>query len=259
MKLETININDYSFSQLETLENELFHKKSLPFLSVVQSVEGSYGIGIDTPNQEYTGEMGAFIAPRDKLQFITHYTNPSSKVMRAHWIFLDVTVNSVFRLEDLYDFPVILPNCYNNEVYHILQNILQNKSLCADLSEIYKLIDILLKIGTQKPPVENLMNDIKVYINENYKKKITPNRLASSLGISVPTLFRKFQAYFNCTPANYINNIRLQNASVLLEKTNKYVKEIAMEVGFDDVYYFSKLFKNKYDKSPLEYRRSLPK
>lgn len=71
--------------------------------------------------------------------------------------------------------------------------------------------------------------------------------MANDLNISIPTLFRKFSQYFAVSPSNYINDIRLQKASFMLEKTDLKIKEIAARIGFDDEFYFSKLFKKNMD------------
>ena len=75
--------------------------------------------------------------------------------------------------------------------------------------------------------------------------------------MSVPTVFRKFKAGFGMTPANYINSVRLAQAAVMLEMTQKPAGSIGYEVGFEDVFYFSKLFKQKYGVAPTMYRERM--
>lgn len=48
----------------------------------------------------------------------------------------------------------------------------------------------------------------------------------------------------------YLIHLRLQHASYLLQDRNLRVKEIAQQVGYDDICYFSKLFKKHYEISP---------
>ena len=49
---------------------------------------------------------------------------------------------------------------------------------------------------------------------------------------------------------------RLEKSSQLLRETEKSIKEITSDVGYNDQNYFSKLFKNKYGLSPTEYRNN---
>ncbi len=257
MKIETIYVKQYNASKAVNFKNDLFHKKSLPVLSIVQAIEGSYGIAIDNESEQNTGTMGAFIAPSEKTQHITHYLNPTTKVMRAHWIFLDIIINERYRFDSLFDFPILLPTEYQTEVNKIINYVSSNENICDNLSEIYKLVKILLEIASPKIGLDPLMNDISLYVNKHYKEKITAEQLSNQFSMSTTTLFRKFKAFFNKTPANYINDIRLSQSTVLLEITDLPIYSICEEVGFDDVFYFSKLFKSKYEVSPSIYRKQV--
>lgn len=259
MNINTIDIVRYSTSHLICTEDRLFHKKSLPILSVVQALEGSYGIGIDTPIEQLTGTMGTFIAPKKKMQYITHYVNQNTKIMRAHWIFLDVIINGMYALDDIFDFPVLMPLQYNQQVHDIIASVESNNDLCDNLSDIYKLIKIFLAIGTPKLDFDHQMNEILRYINQHYAEAIAPGQLAGFFGLSTATLFRKFKKLQGLTPSNYVNSVRLAQASMMLETTDYPIGQICMEVGIEDVYYFSRLFKFKYGLSPLNYRKQVRK
>ena len=56
------------------------------------------------------------------------------------------------------------------------------------------------------------------------------------------------------TSIEYTNNYRLEKASALLSSTDKSIMEISLDVGFNSVSYFNKLFKNKYKLTPKEFR-----
>ena len=66
--------------QSSSCEN-LKRVKILPYLSIVQSVEGSYDIALGNGNTYQTGENGFFIAPSNVQQTITHHVNPKSGTM----------------------------------------------------------------------------------------------------------------------------------------------------------------------------------
>ena len=254
MEISSIIIQYLCSSEMEFTQNGLRHIKSLPYLSIVQSVEGSYGIQIDRSPVMTTGDLGFFVAPRDKMQYITHYVNPTTGRMRAQWIFLDVIINHKFQLEELYDFPVVYPAEYNSAFYTLIRSIIEASSPCKKMSQTYLLLDLLLEKAVPKPASENMITELRKYISEHFKDKLTPELLAKQFNISLPTLYRKFHAGFDASPVEYINSVRLQNASLLLEYTNQTVKEISKSVGFDNEFYFSRLFKQKYKLSPQNYR-----
>jgi AraC-like DNA-binding protein len=59
------------------------------------------------------------------------------------------------------------------------------------------------------------------------------------------------------SPINYLIKIRLEKASFLLKKNKEIsIKEISKLVGYEDAYYFSKLFKKYYDISPVQFKRN---
>lgn len=72
------------------------------------------------------------------------------------------------------------------------------------------------------------------------------------------SITRKFEAEFYMTPKQYLNNYRLMEGARRLRTTGQSVARIAEEVGYQNVYYFSKQFKKKFNCSPSEYRQQTP-
>ena len=65
-----------------SVENEgLRHVKILPYLSIVQSTEGSYDISLENGEVKQTGSGGFFIAPAHAKQTIVHHVDPESRKM----------------------------------------------------------------------------------------------------------------------------------------------------------------------------------
>jgi signal transduction histidine kinase/AraC-like DNA-binding protein len=77
--------------------------------------------------------------------------------------------------------------------------------------------------------------------------------LADEVGMSRMQLFRKLKALTNQTPSEFIRTIRLKRAAQLMEKKFGNVAEITYEVGFNNLSYFAKCFKELYGMSPSEY------
>jgi len=65
---------------------------------------------------------------------------------------------------------------------------------------------------------------------------------------------REFKKYFNSTPTDYINYMKLEYAAQLLKNTDMDVIDICYECGYDGLSYFYKMFKNKYNLTPGRYR-----
>ena len=78
--------------------------------------------------------------------------------------------------------------------------------------------------------------------------------LASELGMSQSTLIRKIKKLLDTTPNNYVNMRRMSVAAGLLRDSHgNNITEICYSVGFTNVSYFAKCFKEQYGVTPTEY------
>jgi len=254
MDIKTLEIKSMSGDVLRGNFENILHIKSLPYLSVVQSVHGSYEIGLSGAFPVFTETGGAFVAPADANQYIVHHNGPNG-YMEAQWAFLQIIVNDLFTLEDVFDLPLLLPAKYRAILSELLLVIRSDTSLCRKYAAAYQLTDLLIAHST----VKNTVFDpsaalLKKYIDEHYHESLSATDLANVAICSVPNLYRLFRKHFHLSPHNYINKVRLEKASVLLENSIQSVTEISEAVGFEDPVYFSRLFKNSYQLSPQKYR-----
>ena len=93
--------------------------------------------------------------------------------------------------------------------------------------------------------------------NENYNKPLCIEDYAAKHHMSVSWFIRNFKEYTESTPTQYILSLRISNAQTLLESTNYNITEIAEIVGYDNPFYFSRLFKKQSGVSPSEFRNQL--
>ncbi|MDL2317769.1 AraC family transcriptional regulator [Eubacteriales bacterium OttesenSCG-928-A19] len=96
--------------------------------------------------------------------------------------------------------------------------------------------------------------EILSYIHAHYAEKITMDDIARHVSISRSECFRCFKRFMNKKPVEYINEYRLSKAVRLLCGTGKSITEICAECGFVSASYFSKLFRQLYGLTPLQYR-----
>ncbi len=99
-----------------------------------------------------------------------------------------------------------------------------------------------------------ILQNLKNYIELHFKTKHSASDYAELLHITPKALAKITKNHFNRTLTNLIAERIIIEAKRELYLTNKPVKEIAYELGYDDEHYFSRFFKNNADVSPQMYR-----
>ena len=117
------------------------------------------------------------------------------------------------------------------------------------------------EISSDDGKSENLQDSqksiIKKYIKENYKRDISAGDVAGILGYSDVYFSKIFKQLFDDTFINYLTNLRIEKAKVLLKDVSFNIKEVGASVGYTDSNYFTKVFKRAVGMSPSEYRGSV--
>ncbi|KPU43848.1 HTH-type transcriptional regulator YesS [Oxobacter pfennigii] len=93
------------------------------------------------------------------------------------------------------------------------------------------------------------------YLKQHYAGDININHAANSVHLSPHYLSRLFKEELGITIIEYLTEIRLEAAKDLLVNTGLTINEVAGQVGYQDITYFSRLFKKRQGISPGEYRR----
>lgn len=80
------------------------------------------------------------------------------------------------------------------------------------------------------------------------------DELAEEAGVSRYHFVRRFRAQTGQSPIQYFIHLKMQHACQVLDSDERPVKQVAMELGYEDAYYFSRLFKKVMGVSPQQYR-----
>jgi DNA-binding response OmpR family regulator len=86
---------------------------------------------------------------------------------------------------------------------------------------------------------------------------LTIEGLSRALGVSRVQLHRKLTALTGRSASDLLREYRLSRAADLLRKNVGNVSEVAYQVGFDNLSYFTKAFRQKYDMTPSEFKQSV--
>jgi len=103
--------------------------------------------------------------------------------------------------------------------------------------------------------VMKLAERTEAYLRTNYQKELSNETLAEALHFHPNYVVRCMKEIYQCTPMEYLMRYRLEQAKLLLLKTQWSVAHVAEYVGFNYVPYFSSCFKRHTGMSPLAWRK----
>lgn len=121
--------------------------------------------------------------------------------------------------------------------------------LCVKLSRLYSFENL-----NERDSAINLAKAM-AYIESNYTENMTVSYLAKLSNYSERQFIRVFKSAYGCRCTEYITSLRINKATKLLKSTKANISQIATECGFDDINYFSRVFKKLHGITPTEYRK----
>lgn len=231
------------------------HTKVLPYLSVVQAVEGSYDIQLDNGKTYNTGNGGFFIAPANVHQRIVHNVSPTSKKIVCRWVFIKIKINDIYSFDEKFGFPTILPQNIKSEMNTVFDELFYSDNAFDEYICYYKIVKLLSLVANEKEQrLSPYIEEVLQYIKDNYREKISVEDIAAQVQLSSSHLFAVFKKQMGVSPISFLNSYRMSIAAKQLQATANPINQISAEVGIEDSIYFNKIFKKHYQMSPTEYR-----
>lgn len=125
------------------------------------------------------------------------------------------------------------------------------------LAKLYLIFSQLTGRVPTQPPTKKveIIKKAVSFIEANYYNDLTVKSVADHLFINRCHLFKIFKETLGISPIHYIIDLRLSKACELLRYTNMSVTEVASYLRFADASSFCRLFKNKYNVTPLTYKK----
>jgi AraC-like DNA-binding protein len=106
---------------------------------------------------------------------------------------------------------------------------------------------------TKAPRAEGIERTLE-FLRERSEDRVTVAEMARRVDLSVTHFARQFRQHTGFAPMDYFIHLKMQRAARLLTLTPLTVKQVAARVGYDDPYYFSRLFRKIMGAPPTEYR-----
>lgn len=266
-----------AFRLLPFEDNQLFdHMQRLNYYSVIWVKEGSGTAKIDLAEVEFQSNTMFALTPYQP--FMLQADAPiKGSVLNFHPDFFCIHKHH----QQVACSGVLFNNIYSTPTLQVDENArIQFESLFSqmqaginneDMAQ-YELLVSYLKIfliaasrlkAKQQPDLKEVIKEkegpfvlqkLKDLIELHFKTKHSASDYAELLNISPKALGKITKSHFNKTMTNLIAERIIIEAKRELYLTDKPVKQIAYELGYDDEYYFSRFFKNNADVSPKIYR-----
>lgn len=145
-----------------------------------------------------------------------------------------------------------------DEIYARLDSGLGNESMQYANMSFWKLLAAFIynaeSVADDKLREKDAVESATEYMKNNISKLLTLDQVSREVNLSgshFSFLFRKKTGF---APMEYFNHMKVQLACQFLMFTEMRIKEIALEVGIEDQYYFSRLFRRVMGMSPIQYR-----
>ncbi|MCA0754970.1 response regulator [Paenibacillus sp. N4] len=153
------------------------------------------------------------------------------------------------------DYPV---HDRDGQMSHGLYPIDQNGKLSLEewqkewTEEFGRIADILKNM---KHKEHNVIFQVKQFIDTHYKQNLSLQDISSRFFISREYVSRRFKQEFGMNISEYLEQVRIDHAKILLSNEKYLIATIAEMVGYQDGRYFSKIFGKLTGKTPREYRK----
>lgn len=164
----------------------------------------------------------------------------------------NIPLNSFIDIGGAENFEDVLLKIHQEIYYNSVPSM---KIICNDIENCFIKIKRELENRSSKHIPQEFLY-IKQQIDLCYSQSLSIKMFADSINLSVPYFCKRFKTFFYDSPIDYLIDKRIEISKYFLENTDLQISEISEKVGYEDFYYFSKLFKKRVGISPRKFRAS---
>lgn len=157
--------------------------------------------------------------------------------------------------------PVIAGADLHEEVKNALGCLIKDQKVSEVVGQaylqiiLYRCRETFRFIEKDSVGSNDLIYAAMAYLLSHFQEEITLGKVAEDLGVNKFALSKIFSGTFHTNFNQYLNEIRLNYATSLLENTEMRITDIYLEAGFESQRTFNRAFQQRYNRTPSEYRK----
>jgi AraC-like DNA-binding protein len=191
----------------------------------------------------------------EKNVWETLWVNFNGSESRSYFEMIYKNYGPVINLNKVSDIPKNMDQILKMLEYKDLRlDIINSKILVDILTEL--LLDSL-KVNTNEFEMPDTVKKAVAIIESSFNQPIDLDSLSREICISKFHLSKLFKKYTNFSPYEYLIKYRINYAKNLLKNTNIPIHAISLEIGFESVSHFIKIFHQYEETTPLKFRMQL--
>lgn len=143
-----------------------------------------------------------------------------------------------------------------NEIYDLVENSFDIREMEISNIKLLNFISSFIFHKEINPSLQgsDVITDSINFMKKNLRQNVSLEELADRQHLSISHYCRLFAAKTGRSPHQYFNQLKIWQSCQYLYFSDRNIKEICAELGFDDPYYFSRLFKKLMGISPANYK-----
>lgn len=238
--------------------------------------DGQSSFSVNLTDYECSGKTLLFLSPYQLLKWNAS-TAPFVHVLSFHGDFYcieyhkkEVACNGIL-FNDIYNEPfVVVSEFIYEEIINISERMqkVNNSELDYDNSILKAYLQVILALSSKEkrlkmaPMIQESIGNADILkfqqlLDNHFCEAKEVAFYASKYGLSVNTFSKRIKKYFGKAPSKLIQERIVLEAKKLLHLTVKPIKEVALDLNFEDEFYFSRYFKNNVGVSPKEFRKEV--
>ncbi len=137
--------------------------------------------------------------------------------------------------------------------YFVFEKVVYANICLKQFLTSIKHLDVYRSV--RKETGNDMLENVISFMKNNLNRNLKIEKIANKFNCSTSNIYKLFKNKLASSPLDFFIHLKMERACRLLTNTNLKVKEVGKKLGYDDQYYFSRIFSKHIGLSPAKYRK----